>query len=480
MTYDELIAKKSSLCPNGGFTPTYIPGFLFDFQAYAVNWALEKGRCALFENCGLGKTVQELVWADNVARHTNKPVLILAPLAVSFQTVDEARKFGIECGRSSGGSYSNLINVTNYDNLHKFSPDDLGGLVCDESSILKHFSGATQKLVTRFALKVPYRLLASATPAPNSYDELGTSSEALGYLGYSDMLTRFFKQTDKSCYRMDEVKATSIIGFDRHKDCGNAFFAKVAYRAVQQMDQWRLKGHAEIPFWKWVGSWAKAFRKPSEIGFADTAFVLPPLVEVFHVVKARAAMPGNLFTLPAVGFHEERKERRWTINERCEKVAELVSDGAPAIIWCQLNDEADALERVIPDAVQVAGKDSEEEKEARLASFCRGETRVLITKAKIAGFGINMQNCAHVVTFASHSWEQYFQQVRRCWRFGQKSPVRVDVVCSEGEQRVMENMLRKATAAEAMFDNITRYVNEAQTVAKASDDCEVEVPAWIT
>lgn len=479
MDYDTFILKKSQMCPDVGFTPVWMPEFLFDFQVFGTDWAIRKGRAALFEDCGLGKTAQELVWAENVVRHTNKPVLILAPLAVSHQTVSEGQKFDIECTRSEDGSLKSKIIVTNYERLDKFSASDFSGIVCDEASILKHFSGATQKQVTRFASKIPYRLMATATPAPNDYTELGSISEALGYVGYSDMLARFFRQTDKSHFRMDEVKLTSVKGWDAHKGNDNGYFAKLAYRAVQQMNQWRLKGHAEVPFWKWVGSWAKACRKPSDLGFPDNGFILPELTEQFHIVAPRSPMPGKLFTIPAVGFHEERQERRWTIQERCEKVAELVDHDQPAIIWCQLNDEADAVEKMIPYSVQVAGRHSDEEKEGRLMAFCRGDIRVLITKAKIAGLGLNMHHCAHVVTFASHSWEQYYQAVRRCWRFGQKRPVQVDIVCSEGEQRVMENMQRKAQAAAVMFENLLKYMNDSEAYKACGESQTLEAPGWL-
>lgn len=453
-----------------------MPDALFDFQRHLVEWAVRIGRDAVFADCGLGKTPMQLTWAENIARKADGRVLVLTPLAVGAQTVREGVKFGVECGRSRDGSLpAERIVVANYEMLEHFQAPDFVGVVCDESSILKHFGGTTQKRVARFMSHVPYRLLCTATPAPNDYVELGTSSEALGNLGHSDMLSRFFRQTDnKTKYRMDDVRA-------HHAKMrqGGSHFAKLAFRASQQIGQWRLKAHAEIPFWRWVASWAKACRKPSDLGFEDGGFILPPFTENHHVVKARTPGAGKLFVTSAVGLGAEREERRRTLVERCEKVAELAAHKNPVIVWTHLNAEADRLEKIIPGAVQVAGANSDAEKEKRLLGFIDGSIRVLITKPKIAGFGLNMQHCAHVITFVTHSYESYYQAVRRCWRFGQKKPVRVDVISTEGESRVAENMARKSEQAAAMFDRILAHMKSAGGVRSTREEVQEEVPQWL-
>lgn len=438
MSYEEFLNGKSQSGSLDGFKPLWIPDFLFDFQQSMVDWAIRKGKSALFEDCGLGKTPQQLVWAENIVRHTNNPVLILTPLAVSLQTVREADKFGIDCKRSSDGLIHPNITVTNYERLHYFNANDFAGVVCDESSILKSFDGSTRKAVTDFMRKVPYRLLATATAAPNDYIELGTSSEAIGELGHMDMLNRFFRNDNNN----------SAIG-----------------RMYGEVVKWRFKGHAERPFWRWVTSWARAIRKPSDLGFADEAFHLPALEEAQHVVEASTPPSDRLFEVDAQTLPEQREERRRTLKERCEKAAELVnSTNKPALVWCHLNDEGDLLAKVIDGAIQVSGKDSDDAKEDKFLGFIAGDIRVLVTKPKIGAWGLNLQHCAHVVCFPSHSYEQYYQGIRRCWRFGQVNPVTVDIVMSRGERLVMANLLRKANAADKMFSMLVEYMNDAMHV----------------
>lgn len=451
--YAQFLDRKSQLGGMHGFDPDALPGFLFDFQRSLVEWALRNGRGAIFADCGLGKTPMELTYADQVVRRTNGNVLYLVPLAVAPQTRDEAEKFGIDVGISRDGTPHRGITITNYERLARFDPNDFVGVVADESSILKSFDGATRGAITTFARKLPYRLLATATAAPNDYIELGTSSEALGYLGHMDMLNRFFKN-----------------------DLNNSATGRMRGEVIK----WRLKGHAEGPFWRWVCSWARAMRRPSDLGFDDAAFVLPPLLEIEHTVDARSIAEGMLFALPAVGLKEQREERRRTIEERCEKVAELVGDGEPALVWCNLNDEGDLLERLIPDAIQVAGADADEAKEERLTAFARGDARVLITKPSIGAWGLNFQRCAHVTYFPSHSFEQYYQGVRRCWRFGQTRPVRVDIVTTEGERNILANLQRKATQADEMFTRLVAQMNDALAIERSSyQTIAPTVPAWI-
>lgn len=482
MNYEQFLDSKTQAESLGGFEPVFMPGFLFDFQKHLVEWAVRKGRAAIFADCGLGKTAMQLTWAQNVVEKTNRPVLVLTPLAVGAQTVAEAEKFGIGASRSRDGILpGEKIVVTNYEKLHLFSPHDFSGVVCDESSILKNFSGETKKAVTRFMLKVSYRLLCTATAAPNDYTELGTSSECLGELGYSEMISRFFIATEKTHHRMQQIK-NQIGGGDEFKMQGRMgnHFAKLSFRVHQNINKWTLKGHARQAFWKWICSWARACRKPSDLGFDDNRFTLPELMERDHAIEPRRPSDGDLFTLPAVGLNAERDERRRTMAERCELAASLVAHDRPAILWCHFNTEGDELERMIPGAVQVSGANSDDEKEAAFMDFIGGKTRVLILKPKIGAFGLNFQHCAHVVTFASHSYEQYYQAVRRCWRFGQKQKVTVDIISTTGEVYVRENMKRKAEAATEMFAELVRNMNDSQSIKRNSISADqITKPAWL-
>jgi len=427
-----------------------MPPFLYDFQANLVEWAVRQGRSAIFADCGLGKTPMQLVWSENVRRKTNRPVLILAPLAVASQTMREGEKFGIEVGRKKNG-----ITVANYERLHNFDPNDYAGVVCDESSILKSFDGVRRAAITEFMRRVPYRLLCTATAAPNDYTELGTSSEALGGLGYTDMLGRFFVNDQNS------VKVGHY-----HGDWGKG---------------WRFKGHARASFWRWVCSWARAVRKPSDLGFDDGAFLLPEIIETETIVKPSRPREGMLFDVSALGFHEEREVRRRTIGERCEMASAMVENtGRSAVIWCHLNDEADALVRMIPDAKQISGADSEGAKEELFEAFRTSQLRVLVIKPKIGAFGLNWQHCNHVIYFASHSYEQYYQAVRRCWRFGQTRPVRVEVVRTEAEDKVITNLRRKAEAAGLMFSDLVQYMNDSLSLQREEEYTgTMEVPSWL-
>jgi len=465
--YHDFLYRKQQLDGYFGFEATWTPEMLFPFQRYLVEWACRKGRAAIFADCGMGKTPMMLTWAENVIRKTNERVLIVAPLAVSHQIVKEGEKFGVEVHRSTDGKPKPNVTVTNYERLWKFSPEDYGGVVCDEGQIIRHWSGATQKSVTRFLCKIKYRLLCTATPAPNDFPEMGTVSEALGELTYSDMLATFFRQMGDDEKRKNAT-ASDIIHSKR-----------LSWRVLQSFGQWVLKAHAFEPFWKWVSSWARACRKPSDLGpYDDTHFVLPKLDRFDHVVTPRTPPPGFLFTVPAFGLNQERAERRRTLDERSELVAELTKDSDSAVVWCHLNPEGDRLEKEIPGAVQVKGSQSMEEKEELILAFLNGQARVLVTKAKIAGLGLNMQHCAHVVTFVDHSYEKFYQCVRRCWRFGQKRPVRLDVIATEGEVNVKKNMDRKESLASTMFDQIIRFMNQSQ-VREGKATIQTEVPAWL-
>lgn len=663
MNYAEFLARKSQLAFEAGFPPVWMPDFLFPFQRYLIDWSLRKGCAAIFADCGMGKGPLSLVWAENVVRHTNRPVLILTPLAVSHQLVREANKFGVEAARSADGKPCRNITVTNYERLDKFNPEDYSGVVCDEASCIKHWTGATQKLVTRFLSKLQYRLLCTATPSPNDFVEMGVLSEALGGLTHSEMLSTFFRQlTD------DEKKKRATPQDVVHSK-------RLSWRVIQSMGQWVLRPHAFEPFWRWVASWARACRKPSDLGpFDDSTFVLPPLNRRDHMVVPRMPPEGWLFTVPAFGLNQERGERRRTLAERSELVADLTKDSDRAIIWCQLNSEGDALEKAIPGSIQVKGSDSNDFKEmaiewfigercicglntkhARLGacgkkntrktaaksakqtpntplgfgvnppappmkteSTCeptigptsidgrkvellatrstlrdesdtkptptiepqsksrsrkhesgtpkldsptsskstdsrqqatgefslskedvapsaeeptlktnegiggtlttamrpsepvassapiaieasatsatiptdlskqqctcghRSGRRILISKAKIIGLGMNLQCCAHVVTFVTHSYEQFYQSIRRCWRFGQQRPVILDVIATEGEVNVKRNMDRKEKLGDLMFNSVIGFMNDALAVKSSTDTLETKVPQWLS
>jgi len=452
--YEDFLTQKAQIGTRDGFEPVWMPDYLFDFQKSMVEWSLIQGRGAIFEDCGLGKTPQELVWAENVVRKTNGRVLVLTFLAVAGQMVREAEKFGISVKRSHDGTAHPGITIANYERLHMFNPNDFVGIVCDESSILKSFDGRRKTEITTFMRKMRYRLLATATAAPNDYLELGTSSEALGYLGHMDMLNRFFKN-----------------------DLNNSAQGRMRGEVIK----WRFKGHAEQPFWRWVCSWARAMRRPSDLGFDDQAFQLPPLNEAEHIVETNSIADGMLFALPAVGLKEQRDERRRTVQERCEKIASLVNHtGEPALVWCHLNEEGDLLEKLIPDAVQVSGANSDEAKEERLMAFAENKARVLITKPKIGAWGLNFQHCNHITVFPSHSFEQYYQGVRRCWRFGQKRAVKVDIVTTEGERGVLRNLQRKAVQADSMFSALVSEMNSAIHIERSiAFTKQQEVPSWL-
>lgn len=459
-SYAKFLEEKSQLGGKHGFEPTFLPDCMFDFQRALVTWATVKGRSAILADCGTGKSLMQLVWAENVVRKTNRPVLIATPLAVAHQTQREGEKFGIESHVSRDGKGIYGIVITNYEKLHLFKASDFAGMVCDEASILKCFDGKTKAAITEFMRLLPYRLLCSASMAPNDYIELGTASEALGEMGYLDMLSRFFK---------------ADAGGHAHGGRGMSRFDKNPFES-----KFRFRGHSEHDFWRWVCSWARAIRKPSDLGFDDGPFSLPPLTMRQHVVEAATLEDGFLFAVPAVGLAAQRKERRNTLAERCEKAAALVETDKPALVWCNLNDEAALLDKLIPDAVEIGGADSDEAKEEAFAAFCDGKVRVLISKAQIAGLGLNFQHCAHQTFFPSHSFEQWYQSVRRSWRFGQKNEVVIDMVTSEGEAKVLANLQRKAKQAEIMFSSLVRLMNDELSIQQGNPfNTKQNLPSWL-
>lgn len=453
--YEQFLADRAQLANAGGFEPTDLPGHLFDYQRELVEWAVRQGRGALFADCGLGKTPMSLAWADQIHNRTGRPVLFLTPLAVGFQIVTEAQKFGHDAALSRDGQIGAPIVVTNYEQLGKFDPYEFAGVVCDESSAIKSFKGTRRAEVTEFMRLIQYRLLGTATAAPNDYIELGTSSEALGHLGYMDMLTRFFINDNRSVSSRGRTTGGTSI-------------------------DWRLKGHAEGPFWQWVSSWARAIRKPSDYGFSDGGHALPELIVRERLVEASRPADGTLFDVPAHGLREEREENRRTLVERCEAAAAAMGETDTGVAWCHLNDESALLTKLIPGAVEVAGSDSVDDKEAKLAAFTRGEIRVLVTKPSLGAFGLNWQHAHRMTYFPSHSYEQWYQAIRRMWRFGQERPVEVDVITTEGGSRVLANLQRKAVQADEMFSALVAHMNNARGIdPHVSYSNKMELPAWI-
>jgi len=426
--YRAFLANKRLVAQSVGFAvdPATLPSDLFPFQRDIVAWALRLGRAALFEGTGLGKTAQQLAWADAVCRHTGGDVLILAPLAVAQQTVREGAKFGIAVTHCrSGADVRPGINIANYERLHLFDTTRFIGVVLDESSILKSYDGATRTaIITAFAM-TPYRLACTATPAPNDYTELGNHAEFLGVMTRVEMLAMFFVH-----------------------DGGST-------------QDWRLKGHARADFWTWLCSWAVMLRKPSDLGYDDGGFALPPLNTQTHMVGSDYREPGMLFAVAAQGLTERRAARKASLGERVQRTVDLVNASTePWLVWCHLNAEGDALTAAIPGAVQVAGADTTDEKERRMLDFADGAIRVLVTKPSIAGFGLNWQHC-HNIAFVgiNDSWEQYYQAVRRCWRFGQTQSVNVHIMCSEPESAVLTNIERKESEAAAMAAEMVNYMS---------------------
>jgi hypothetical protein len=453
MDYEEFIRSKSQWSAGCGFRADRLPDWLYDFQRYLVEWSLAIGRGAMFADCGMGKTAMQLAWGDAIIKRHNKPVLIVTPLAVGSQTLAEAERFGIEAKRSRDGFFdgSKCIWVTNYEQLSKLNPADFAGVVADESSAIKDFKSERKGVVVEFMRTIQYRLLCTATPSPNDFWELGTSSEALGLLGFRDMITKFFKQETSKDHH----------GWGRTK--------------------YRFRGHAEKPFWSWVCSWARACRLPSDLGFDASRFVLPELIERQIVVEANKLRDGFLFSLPARDMREEREERRRTLEERCEKACEIATacDG-PTVLWCGLNPEGELLRKIVPDSVEVSGSMSDDAKEEALTAFSTGQIKRLITKPVIGAWGLNWQHCSNVIAFPTHSFEQYYQLVRRCYRFGQKNAVTVSIVCSEGESSILQNLQRKRLQTEKMFDELVAHMNDSmRLVSQDSFPNKEQVPSWL-
>lgn len=453
MDYQEFIRGKSFRHVEAGFDAGDLPYGLFDYQEPIVRWALKRGKAAIFADTGLGKTIMQLAWADKVSKHTGGPVLVLAPLAVSNQTIEEGAKYGIDVQKATPGApmFGPHIVITNYEQLHKFNPDEFQGLVLDESSILKGMDGRRRREITEFAQSIPYRLSCTATPSPNDFMELGTQSEFLGIMSQVEMLAMFFIH-----------------------DGGD-------------VAKWRLKGHGESKFFQWLATWAIVIRKPDDLGFDGSRHALPELVYHSHIIETEPE--NSLFVEPAQGLQDRNKARKDSVRDRVAKAAEIANgmDGQ-VLIWCHLNEESDLLTQSVRDAVEVKGADNTDHKTASLMGFAHGDVRILVSKPKIAGFGMNWQNCNQMIFVGlSDSWESYYQAIRRCWRFGQTKPVHVHVVSADTEGAVIENIQRKDQQNKVLGEKMVEHMKTmmdrsifaaATTKTEYNPKKQMELPKW--
>lgn len=418
--YQQFLDRKRIVDPMTGLANVpALPDAMFAFQQDITSWSLRRGRAALFAGTGLGKTFMELTWGNAIANETGGMILHLAPLAVAQQIIREAAKWGIPARHVSAQSDCGPgINVTNYQKLAHFDLTKFVGVILDESSILKSTDGHYRTRLIEACQQIPFRLAATATPAPNDFMELGNHAEFLGVMKYTDMLATFFTH-----------------------DNGDT-------------QKWRLKGHAENEFWKWMASWAVMLRRPSDLGYPDGAYALPPLNQFQHQVAvdyAPSLETGMLFPMEAATLQERIGARRDTITERVALAAQMTPSDRPFVWWCNLNAESEALVRAIPGAVETKGSDTDDVKERKLNDFSEGRTRVLVTKPGVAGFGMNWQHCADTgFVGLNDSFEQVYQAIRRFWRFGQTKPVNVHFIAAETEGAVVANLKRKESDAERM------------------------------
>ena len=458
-SYEEFLRAKTDIRAAVGIPdPPDLNRHLFPFQVDLARWALRRGRAALFADTGLGKTLMQAAWADVVSRVAG-PTLILAPLAVAEQTVDEAARFGIgvRYRRDQGGACG-PITITNYEMLHRFEPNRFAGVVLDESSILKAYDGATRTAIIQAFADTPFRLACTATPAPNDFTELGNHAEFLGISTRAEMLARYFVH-----------------------DGGSTA-------------DWRLKGHAVEPFWRWVSSWGAMVKRPSDLGYSDDGFELPELrmhERVVGVDHEALASEGYLFAPTAVSLSDQRATRRATMSGRVAEAVRIYHEEPESaiVVWCDLNAEADTVTSAIPGAVQVAGADDPETKRDRLVAFAEGAFKVLVTKTSIAGFGMNWQHCHRSVFMgASHSYEGTYQAIRRFWRYGQTRPVDIYVIRAENEGAIIANYRRKAADAERMAEEAAARVRRVlrQEIASAGREyaayepnLTLTIPGWL-
>jgi len=428
MDYETFVSNKRRAEVATGHKPGDLNEHLFDFQHAIVSWAVRRGRAAVFADTGLGKTLMQLSWADEVASHTGGSVLILAPLAVSEQTIEQGATFGIDVRRVPNGGSPDApgVWITNYERMESIDFSELHGLVLDESSILKAHDGKTRTRIIESAQGVPYRLSCTATPSPNDFEELGNQCEFLGVMTRTEMLATYF------------VNDTGDTG------------------------TWRLKGWGASKFWEWMGTWAVVLRNPSDIGFDGSRYILPAPEYIEHVVETEP-LGDDLFSRPAQSMTERRKAQRDSIEARCKALADVVNSESaePWLIWCHLNDEAELLQSLISGSVNVQGSDTAEYKAKQMLAFSHGELRVLISKPKICGFGMNWQHCAHMAFVGlDDSFEKFYQAVRRCYRFGQKRSVRVHLFTAENEGQILLNLKRKESQHHEMSANMIEHMKD--------------------
>lgn len=446
--YIDFVNSKSKFDKPSGFEVVpELPSMLFDFQRDIVKWALMRGRAAIFANTGMGKSFMELAWGNAVHQMTGGNVLLLTPLAVAGQMVREAGKFGLQAKQCSHQSEVQPgLTVTNYAKLHHFDVESFTGVILDESSILKAFDGKTRSILIERCANVPFRLAATATPAPNDFTELGNHAEFLGVMSLTGMLATYFTHD----------------GGDTSK--------------------WRIKGHAEDTFWAWMCSWSAMLRRPSDLGYDDGAYALPPLVKNLHVVDVEGDMAATL--------SERLRARRESIDVRVARAAQLVPHGKPCVLWCNLNDESDALVAAIPGAVQIRGSDSEHEKERKLREFSEGAIDVLVTKPVLSGFGLNWQHCRDTIFVGlNDSFEQVYQAIRRFWRYGQTEQVNVHFIAASTEGAVMDNLKRKENEADRMAAMMVAHMGDlsrdairgARLITDSYNPMlDMQVPEWLT
>jgi superfamily II DNA or RNA helicase len=426
MTYNQFLSRKAIVDVPTGFDAdtSLFPSVTFPFQRDIIKWACRRGRAALFEDCGLGKTLQQLAWAEQVVKRTGKPVLILAPNEVKRQTIQQGKKFGIEVHLASGDAdVVPGINITNYEKLHRFNVIKFGGVVLDESSILKAYDGATRELIITSFERTPYKLACTATPAPNDFMELGNHAEFLGVMSRTEMLTTFFVH-----------------------DGG-------------ETSKWRLKRHAQKDFWRWLCSWAVNIRKPSDLGYDDAGFNLPPIAMSEHVVESEQAMNGYLFALPASSMQERREARKGSLSERVDQAVKIAKDSTEQwVFWCNLNAESEAIAKALK-ATEVRGSTSEADRDTIASDFASGTLRRVVTKPGIWGFGMNLQFCNNTVLVGlSDSYEEFYQVIRRFWRFGQTKEVKAHIVISHLEGAVLKNIHRKEHDAQKLADEMIAHM----------------------
>jgi superfamily II DNA or RNA helicase len=454
MRYQDFIKTKQFSFVESGFDPDLTGYGLFDFQRDIVRWACNRGKAAILADTGMGKTFMQLAWADQVVKHTGLPVILLAPLAVAEQTVEEAAKFGIDAVIAKDASEVNgpRIYVTNYEKIHRFDVTVFSGVVLDESSILKGVTGKTRRELTDSFSKTPYRLSCTATPSPNDLMEFGTQSEFLGIMSQVEMLAMFFIHD----------------GGDTSK--------------------WRLKGHGRTKFWEWLSTWAVVIRSPRDLGYSAKGYDLPELV--FHSYVVESGQTEGLLPYMAQGLSDRNKARKDTVDLRIDKASEIANNyPGQSIIWCHLNEESEKLENRIANAVQVFGSQSPEKKAEYLLGFSHGTVHKLVTKPSIGGYGMNWQNCNHVVFVGlSDSFEQYYQAVRRCWRFGQTKPVHVHIISADSEGAVVANIKRKEDQHKLIADEMVNHLKNFTLLqlGKATNEKteynanqKMEIPRWV-